>query len=186
MPPSMPSYPPLDDDEWPAAIAELRSGFAGRLNVYRVLAHRPELVRAWSDFRNHVVVETALGRQFSEVVILRTGHAMEAPYEWAHHVVRGRACGLDDARIASLRGPLDAMLPEDAVLAEAVDALLAGGTLSGRQQRDVVELVSTEGLFDLMATVAHYVFLAFIVKSFDVPIDEDIAAELQRNPPPEA
>ena len=38
------------------------------------------------------------------LVILRTGHHMKAPYEWAHHVSRGRACGMSDARIAAIAG----------------------------------------------------------------------------------
>ncbi|MBI1172903.1 carboxymuconolactone decarboxylase family protein [bacterium] len=175
-------FPPLSDAEWPAAIAEMRDGFAGRLNVYRVMAHHPALLRAWSAFRNHVVLQTTLGPARSEVVILRTGLRLEAEYEWAHHVVRGRAAGLSDARIRTLRGAPEAMTPEDAVLARAVDALLDAALVPEALQAEVTALVGVNGLFDVIATVGLYRILASIVKSFDTPIDADILAELAANP----
>ena len=63
---------PLTDDEWPADVADLRDGFAGALNVYRTMAHHPGLLRAWAPLRQHIVKDTALGPERSEIVILRT------------------------------------------------------------------------------------------------------------------
>lgn len=175
-------YPPLRDEDWPDEIADLRDGFAGRLNVYRVMAHHPALLRAWTDFRNHVVQNTTLGRQRSEVVILRAGYRMDAPYEWNHHVSRARACGMDDSRIQSIRGPLDRMAPQDAVLVRAVDALLDEKRLPEALQAELAALVGKEGVFDLIATVGMYTTLGCIVRSFDTPLDEDIARELAGSP----
>jgi hypothetical protein len=45
----------------PAEIADLREGFAGRLNVYRGMAHRSDLLRASAPLRQHVVLANALG-----------------------------------------------------------------------------------------------------------------------------
>src|SRR5690606_6271144 len=92
---------PLADAAWPDEVAHMLDGFAGQLNVYRVMAHHPALLQAWSDYRNHVVLENALGAELSEVAILRTGHRLGSPYEWAHHVKRARLLGMKDARIAS-------------------------------------------------------------------------------------
>ena len=41
-----------------------------------------------------------------------------------------------------------------------------------------------EGLFDLFATVGFYTVLAGMLKSLDVPLDPDIAAELAQTPAP--
>src|SRR6056297_2874654 len=98
------SYQPIPDAEWPLEIADLKDSFAGRLNVYRVMAHHPELLRAWVPLRRHLVQSSTLGPEQLEVAILRTAHRLNAPYEWAHHVERGRAAGLSDARIQSMRG----------------------------------------------------------------------------------
>ncbi|PWC36011.1 carboxymuconolactone decarboxylase [Azospirillum sp. TSO35-2] len=157
-------------------------GFAGRLNVYRVMAHNPALLRSWAAFRDHVVVRNALGPQRSEVAILRTGHRLGASYEWAHHVCRGRACGLDDARILGIRGEPEAMAPEDAVIVRAVDDLIDHARLSPPVREALAALVGTAGVFDVIATVGLYSTLAFIVGSFDTPLDEDVAAQLADRP----
>ena len=169
--------PPLADHEWPEGIRDMMSGFSGQLNVYRVMAHHPALMRALAPLRAHVVLENALGHEKAEVVILRAAFSLGSAYEWAHHVVRARRCGLDEGRIMSLRGPLQGMAPEDAFLAEAVDELLANARLTPETKRKLAGLVGKQGMLDLMATLGFYSTLAFILNSFDVPLDEDIAGK---------
>ncbi|WP_261331580.1 carboxymuconolactone decarboxylase family protein [Maritalea mobilis] len=174
--------PPIPDADWPDRIASLRPGFAGSLNVYRVMAHHPALLEAWAGLRQHVVLDTALGPQRSEIVILRAGYRLGSRYEWAQHVVRGRNCGLTDARIRAMQGPTEGMAPEDAILARAVDQLFDAKALDAEMQRDLVDLVGTDGMMDLIATVGFYTTLGFILNSFETPLDEAIADELARNP----
>ncbi|WP_341211503.1 carboxymuconolactone decarboxylase family protein [uncultured Limimaricola sp.] len=175
---------PLADADWPVEIADMLPGFAGRLDIYRVMAHHPALLRAWSDLRQHVVVDTSLGLERSEVVILRTGHQHGSDYEWGHHVSRARKLGMEEARIASIAGPLDAMSPEDAVLAGAVDELLAEARMSPARQAEVEALVGCAGLFDVMATVGFYTVLAFIANSTRLRLDANIREELDKTPAP--
>ena len=173
---------PVSDEDWPESIPEMRSGFAGGLNVYRVMAHHPALLKAWSDLREHVVNRTSLGRDRSEVVILRTGVRLGSGYEWAQHVIRARKCGLDDTRIRSMRGSPDRMAPADALLATAVDELLDGAELTPATKARLLAEMGAEGALDLIATVGFYSTLAFILKSFATPLDGDIAAALRANP----
>ena len=174
---------PISDAAWPAQIADMRGGFAGQLNVYRVMAHHPELLRAWTDLRMHVVRNNALGPSRAEVVILRLGHRLGCAYEWNQHVIRALDIGLEKARIASLRGPLEAMAPEDAVLAGAVDKLLAEHKLPERLYTDLQDLVGRAGCIDLMATVGMYLTLGFLLQTSGAPLDTDIAERLQRDAP---
>ena len=178
----MTTYMPIADEDWPEDIVDMRGGFAGRLNVYRTMAHDPRLLRAWAPLRQHLVLDNALGQQFSEVVILRTGHRLDAAYEWAHHVSRARSCGMDDARIATIRGPIEKMAPDDAVFAQAVDDLFDRRSLSKETREKLAALVGAEGMFDVIATVGFYSTLGYIVKSFATPIDADVSAELETRP----
>lgn len=175
-------FPPIPDADWPEQIADLADGYAGRLNVYRVMAHHPDLLRAWGGLRQQVVIDTALGPERSEVAILRTGHRMGSRYEWQQHISRARALGMTDARIASIAGPLQGVTPQDAVIAGAVDQLFADKRLSKDRQRALVDLVGVKGMFDLIATVGMYSTLGYILNSFDTPLDDDIAAELAARP----
>ncbi len=173
---------PIPDTDWPTEIANMLEGFAGQLNVYRLMAHHPSLLRAWADLRDHVVNGTALGAERSEIVILRTGHLLGSTYEWAHHVVRGRKAGLSDARIAKLAGSVGDMQPEDALLAQAVDQLFEQKALTPRVQQDLTALVGNAGMLDLIATVGFYSTLAYMLNSFDPPLDEAVAQALAKAP----
>lgn len=177
-----PLCPPLTDAEWPEVLADMRTGFAGQLNVYRVMAHHPALLSAWRDLRHHVVKENTLGRERSEVAILRTGHRLGSRYEWGHHVSRGRACGMSDARIASIGGTPGGMSPEDATIASAVDELLDDGRLGQETLQALLSLIGTQGVFDVMATVGMYSTLGYIVNTFDTPLDADVEADLLARP----
>lgn len=174
--------PPLTDAEWPAEISDLRAGFAGSLNVYRVMAHHPPLLAAWAPLRAHVVQHTALGPERAEIVILRTGHRLGAPYEWAHHVTRARALGLTDARIASVSGPPEAMAPDDAVLARAVDALLDCHCLPAGLECDLAARLGRGAVFDLIATVGFYSTLGYLLNTYNPPLDDAVAAEMATRP----
>ncbi|WP_374139412.1 carboxymuconolactone decarboxylase family protein [Sphingomonas sp.] len=165
---------PLTDAEWPAEIADMREGFSGKLNVYRVMAHHPALLRAWSDFRNHVVTRSALTSMQSEVVILRTGYRHGSRYEWAHHVARGLTVGLTRDRInAAACGPTD---EEDGLLIAAVDALLDHAKLETDLRDQITRQLGTPAVLDIIATVGMYTTLAFLIETFEVPIDSDIDA----------
>lgn len=178
----MPALPPISDAEWPDAIMELRGDFAGRLNVYRVMAHHPDLLRAWANLRDHVVLKNALGAQRSEIVILRAAVRLGSDYEWQHHVSRSRVCGLEDARIASMTGLIEDMAPDDAVIAKAVDDLFDNARLSAATATALSTLVGTKGMLDVIATVGFYSTLGFILKSFETPIDTQIQTEMNNHP----
>ena len=175
-------FAPISDDDWPTDIADMLVGFAGGLNVYRTMAHHPALLRAWADLREHVVNQTSLGAELSEVVILRTGYRLGSSYEWHQHIVRARKAGLTDLRIAALNGSIDQVLGKDALIALAVDELFENHRLTAETQINLTKQVGKRGILDLIATVGFYSTLGFLLNSFDTPLDEDIAADLAENP----
>lgn len=177
-----PRLDPLSDRDWPDEIDDMLAGFAGGLNVYRTMAHHPALLRAWGQLREHVVNRSALGRQYSEVVILRTGLRLGSSYEWRQHVVRARKLGMSDARISSLCGPTRDMAEDDATLARAVDEAFETHRLSEASIAALTALVGKDGMLDLLATVGFYSTLGLLLNSFETPLDDDIAAELDAAP----
>lgn len=170
---------PLRDEQWPEQIEDLREGFAGALNVYRTMAHHPALLRTWAPLRQHIVNETVLGPENSEIVILRTGVRLGSSYEWTHHVSRARALGMDDARIKAVLSMPDGT---DALLVKAVDAIIDNQKLPSSLESQLAETFGQEGVFDIIATVGFYTVLGTILMTYDVPVDTAIATELEENP----
>lgn len=175
-------YAPVSDDDWPVEIADLLAGFAGGLNVYRAMAHHPALVAAWANLREHVVNQTSLGPELSEVVILRTGARLGASYELQQHIVRARRCGMDDRRIAAISASRFELSPQDAVLAEAVDELVAEHRISPKTELALRAMVGKHGVLDVIATVGFYTTLAYILNTFQTPLDQDVADILTDRP----
>lgn len=173
---------PMSATDWPDALADLEADFAGRLNVYRTMAHHPALVRAWKALRQHIVIDTALGRDRSEVVILRAAHNLNSPYEWAHHLSRAGKLGMTDQRIASLRGASTQMTREDSIIATAVDELMETARLAPATLQSQSALVGKHAVLDLFATVGFYTTLAFIANTFETPLDEAVAADILGHP----
>lgn len=171
--------PPLSDADWPAAIADLRGGFAGALNVYRTMAHHPDLLRAWAPLRQHVVKDSALGPLRSELVILRAAHRMGSAYEWQHHVSRARELGMADARIRAMRGT---PAGEDGLIARAVDSLFDARRLPPALEAELAEAIGRPAVFDLIATVGFYSVLGFLLMTYATPVDERIAQEMINAP----
>ena len=173
---------PLKDHEWPPELADMLSGFAGGLNVYRTMAHHPALLRAWADLREHVVNRSALAPDDLEIVILRSGHRLGSEYEWSQHIDRARRLGMSDARILSARGPLTDMTENDALLCSAVDQLFDQHRLAEDTLKAFGKRFGKPAVFDLMATVGFYATLGFILNSFETPLDQDIRARLEAMP----
>lgn len=171
--------PPLKDADWPAPIEDLRSGFAGALNVYRTMAYHPDLVRAWAPLRQHIVKDSALGLERSELVILRSAYRMGSAYEWAHHVSRARALGMSDERIAAMRSKPEG---EDGLIAEAVDCLFDKRRLPLDLEEKLADQIGRAAVFDLIATVGFYSVLGYILMTYETPIYEAVAKELELSP----
>jgi hypothetical protein len=77
-----------------------------------------------------------------------------------------------------MRGEPAGMAPGDRVLAEAVDALVTTGRVPKAQLGPLVAAVGEKGVLDIMATVGMYSTLAFIVNTFETPIDSNIAPKV--------
>jgi len=167
-----PILPPLDDNAWPEAVADLRDGFSGQLNVCRTMARRPDLLRAWAPLHQHVVKVSALGPERSEVVILLVAYRFGSRYEWNHHVDRARKLGFSRERIAALRAMPDG---EDGLIARAVDMLIDDHRLPAETETALTEALGRRAVFDLMATVGFYFVLGYIVMTYNTPLDAGIA-----------
>ncbi len=165
---------PIADAHWPEALGDCAGTFATDLNVYRVMARHPPLLRSWRALREHIVRQSTLGAERAEVVIIRCAVAWQSEYEIAHHVSRARALGMAEERIESLLGALDGLSEEDRLLAQAVTELVRGGRTTGKVVELLIASVGEAGTLDLMATVGMYTTLAFITNSFRTPIDADV------------
>ena len=86
---------PLQVADWDSSLSSIIDEMNGEpLNVHKLMANNPALLKAWWNFRNYSITGGALGTRLGELVILRVAVHMRAWYEWASHVERSIARGL--------------------------------------------------------------------------------------------
>ena len=95
---------PLSVSEWDDSLSQAVADMIGNpLNVHKLMANHPELLKAWWNFRNYSVVGGDLGARKGELVILRISLHMKAWYEWGSHIERSLACGLTMEEIECIK-----------------------------------------------------------------------------------
>ncbi|WP_176593324.1 carboxymuconolactone decarboxylase family protein [Sphingobium sp. EM0848] len=91
----------------------------GSLNVNRMMAHAPTLMVAYSKLGAALLRKGALEPPLRELVILRIGVLCESDYEWYQHVSVGRAVGLSDDKINTMKSGDFSLLTEREKIAVA-------------------------------------------------------------------
>ncbi|MCP4048756.1 MAG: carboxymuconolactone decarboxylase family protein [Gammaproteobacteria bacterium] len=165
---------PLAPIHWPQELSDIRAFLGNPLNIHNVMAHHPELMKAWSPFRNHVVANSSLTPRHRELLILRTALNTEADYEWRHHVERGLKAGLDKSDFERVKqGPAAlGWKPEEAALIAAADDCHRDDHLSTKTLALITQSFSTQQQLDIVVTVGMYITLALIIKTWEVPMED--------------
>jgi alkylhydroperoxidase family enzyme len=176
---SEPRVQPLEPDEWDDKTREVMAPFAGQgrvFNVFKTLAHHPDLLRRWLVFANHVLGKSTLAVRDRELVILRIGYLCQAGYEWGQHVEIARRAGMSDEEIRSAKtGPDTPGIPElDRLLLAATDELHADAHVTDSTWGGLSAHLTTQQLMDLVFTVGQYNLVSMALNTLGVQLDEGL------------
>jgi 4-carboxymuconolactone decarboxylase len=174
-----PRVAPLEPDQWSEQAREVMAPFAQRgnaLNIFKTLAHHPDLMRRWLVFANHVLGKSTLGVRERELVILRIGWLCRAGYEWGQHVLIARQAGMSDEEIRSAKtGPETPGLSQlDRLLLQATDELHADAHIADGTWQALAAFLTTQQLMDLVFTVGQYNLVSMALNTFGVQADEGL------------
>jgi alkylhydroperoxidase family enzyme len=172
---------PLPVADWDESLARVLADMQGQpLNVHALMAHHPELLKAWWNFRNHSVAGGALGGRSGELVILRVAVHMKSWYEWASHVVRALSCGLSLAEIErSRQGPqAPGWAPADALLLQAVDELMTDHAIAASTLAKLASHYDARQVMDLIAIQGMYVILGCMLNTWGLELDGRVRDKL--------
>jgi alkylhydroperoxidase/carboxymuconolactone decarboxylase family protein YurZ len=172
---------PLSLQEWNESLKEVLDDMDGRpLNVHRLMANHPQLLKAWWNYRNHSVSGGDLDQRDCEIVILRVAVRMRCWYEWASHVDRGQLTGLTLAQIGHLMEGLAAgNWPErDACLLKAVDELFDDRCLQATTQKQLAEYFTPNQAMDIIAIHGMYVTLGCMINTWGLELDSTVNQRL--------
>ena len=173
-------FGPLPVDEWDDSLAQVVDDMDGRpLNVHRLMAHHPELLKAWWNFRNYAITGGELGRRNGELVILRVALHMRAWYEWASHVQRALACGITLEEIERVKqgASTPGWEASEVLLLQAVDELAANRLVSPKTLQNLGKYFSNRQIMDIMGIYGMYVTLGCMANTWNLELDEHVEAQ---------
>ena len=172
---------PLPPDQWDPSLQTIIDDMNGKpIQIHRLLANHPELLKSWWSFRMHCVHGGDLEQRDCELVILRVAVHMRTWYEWAAHVDRGLAAGLsldEINRIAT--GPSAAEWNKrDASLLRAVDQLIGDHGIDSDTQTALSEFFSERQILDVVSLQGLYVTIACMIGTWPIEIEDEIVRRL--------
>ncbi len=144
-------------------------------NALSVMAHYPELARAFLEFNRHLLYFNTLPGRAIELAVLRVAWLRRSEYEWIQHAEAALEVGLTDEEIErTAADSVDGWAPEDALLLRAVDELHHDHGWSDATWNDLAEAFDTRQIMDLLFTVGAYDTLAVAFNCFNLPLDPEL------------
>jgi AhpD family alkylhydroperoxidase len=146
----------------------------GILNLHRMMAHAPQLMKASGELALALRRNTELSRALAEIVILRIAQMTDCAYEWAQHLPHARAAGVSEQQIAEV-----ARWRESLAFTDAQKAALAFTEKAADGNRvvdgDVEELrrhFSPREIVELTMLVGFYVSTAILLNALAIPAEK--------------
>jgi alkylhydroperoxidase family enzyme len=171
---------PLDVDMWPSALDGVNADMQGApINVHKLMAHSPNLLRAWWDFRNYSVTGGTLGARLGELVILRVSVHLGVWYEWGSHVDRALRLGLSTSAIFEVLNARPNLVTSETLILTAVDELMLDNGITKPTRAILEEHFSTAQIMDLIAIQGMYVILGGFIKTWDLALDDAVADRIK-------
>jgi 4-carboxymuconolactone decarboxylase len=172
-PPLLPLVENPDDPFVRDQIDKLAAG-NGILNLHRMMAHAPALMKASGDMALAFRRDTALPHPTAELAILRAAQLLDAPYVWTRHVPLARDCGVTAQQMNEI-----ASWPDSTAFTPAQKAAL-GFTEKAVQHLPLDQSAAAElrrhftvrEIVELAMVVGFYVSTAIFVKALAVPAEK--------------
>lgn len=172
---------PLTIDQWDKSLRHVIDDMQGDpINIHRLLANHPELLKAWWPYRLHSVKGGDLDQRDCELVILRVAVLTERWYEWAAHVERGLIAGLSRMEIDRVAaGPASRDWDErDRLILQAVDELFTERRIVPDTLERLGAYLTERRVLDIVSLQGVYVNLACMLGTWDVEIEDELRERL--------
>jgi alkylhydroperoxidase family enzyme len=173
-----PRIPPVPEDQRDDATQELLATTAGVgggriLNIFATFVRHPRLFKRWAAFGGQLLMAGRLPGRHRELLVLRTAHNTDAPYEWTQHVAIGKAAGLTDEEIERVTKGPDAggWEPFERTLLVAADELHDHSRISDGTWAELAAGYDEQQLIEVCMLVGNYHLVAFTLNSLGVELE---------------
>jgi len=153
-------------------------------NIYKTLAHHPQLYFRWSELGRYLLNGSTLPARDREIVILRMGWICQAPYEWSQHARIAKAdAKMTDAEVQRIAVGANAQGWTDfeRTLIRMVDEIRYEAMISDATWAALREKYSLEQAIDAMYTASQYQLVSMALNSLGVQLDPELPDRIPTN-----
>jgi 4-carboxymuconolactone decarboxylase len=161
-------------------------------NIYKTLAHDPELYERWSGLGQYLLNGSTLPPRDREIVILRMGWLCQSPYEWSQHarIAKASVHMTDEETHKIAEGAAALGLSDfERVLIRMVDELRYEANISDATWAALRAKYSVEQTIDAIFTAGQYQLVSMALNSLGVQLDPGLQDRIPADaklPPPAA
>ena len=166
------------------ARPELTESLYGQINdwgrkvnhLYMVLANQPTALEAFLGMSRYIRDLTSLDRRLTELAVLATAHALEQPYEIAHHKPLALAAGVTPETVTAIAsGQTDELKPLERAIVAYANQVARKREVDDDVFEQLKATLSDAELTDLVLTVAWYHLCAAVLGPLRVETEPDVA-----------
>jgi alkylhydroperoxidase family enzyme len=165
------------DEEQRAALAKAPTLPDGTVrNIFLTLAHHPLLLKRFNAFTGTFIAFGLLPADERELVVLRVGARLDAPYELGQHFPIARDSGLSDEVIEAVVAPEPgaALSADQLALVEFTDRLIDRGDVDENVWDALAGRYDDAQLVELLCLVGTYRMVADFLNVAGVELEDDM------------
>ena len=155
-------------------------------NIYKTLAHHPELYSRWSGLGGFLLNGSSLPARQREMLMLRMGWLCQSEYEWAQHArIATSSAGMTDQEVHRIaEGPeARGWTDFERSLLRMVDELRYETIISDTTWRALRTEYSDLQMMEALFTAAQYQLVSMVLNSLGVQLDPGLQHRLPRDLP---
>jgi alkylhydroperoxidase family enzyme len=171
--PTPPRLPLVDSPGDPLAreqFDKLAAG-GGILNLHRMMAHAPALMKASGDMAMVLRRDTELPRALAELAILRAAQVIDSRYVFARHLPLARQSGVTEPQLDALSHWRDsaAFTPAQKAAIGFAETIARGTPVGDAAFAELRRDFSPREIVELTMAVGFYLSTATFIKALAIP-----------------
>ncbi len=155
-------------------------------NIYKTLAHHPELYARWSGLGGFILNGSSLPPRQREMLMLRMGWLCQSEYEWSQHArIATSSAGMTDEEVRRIAvGPQAAGWTDfERALLRAVDELRYEAMISDKTWQVLRKEYSDQQMMEALFTAAQYQLVSMALNSLGIQLDPGLRHRLPTDVP---
>jgi alkylhydroperoxidase family enzyme len=143
------------------------------LNVFRVLAHCPNVGRDTLRLGNSILLKGKVNPRLRELAILRVGNLLKANYEATHHMHVARRVGVPQDQIDAVRdwSSSDLFNEQERAVLQYTDEVTNDVRVSDETVQALRAFLNEEQTVELTIAIGYYGMMSRVLESLQIELE---------------